>query len=144
MGAAKPLTVKKDEDLYEMAIQYKKEEDFAGWYTDVSWIALATSSTEWLVEVHRDLQLTRVAGPDQRANARLLRHLWMLHPSSLVIHHLADYPESVAPSHQITSSWLSIRRRGQLKSCGPDRLVRRRDQEAGSTGLLLPDVCVES
>ena len=30
------MTVKKDEDLYEMAIQYKKEEDFAGWYTDVS------------------------------------------------------------------------------------------------------------
>jgi len=28
--------VKKDEDLYEMAIQYKKEEDFSGWYTDVS------------------------------------------------------------------------------------------------------------
>ena len=30
------MTVKKDEDLYEMAIQFKKEEDFAGWYTDVS------------------------------------------------------------------------------------------------------------
>jgi len=24
------------DDLYEMAIQYKKEEDFSGWYTDVS------------------------------------------------------------------------------------------------------------
>ena len=30
------MTVKKDEDLYEMAIQYKKSEDFPGWYTDVS------------------------------------------------------------------------------------------------------------
>jgi hypothetical protein len=29
------MTVKKDEDLYEMAIQYKKDEDFSGWYTDV-------------------------------------------------------------------------------------------------------------
>lgn len=31
------MTVKKDEELYEMAIQFKKEEDFSGWYTDVSW-----------------------------------------------------------------------------------------------------------
>jgi len=36
VGDAKPMTVKKDEELYEMAIQYKKDEDFAGWYTDVS------------------------------------------------------------------------------------------------------------
>lgn len=34
-GAAKPHQ-KKDEELYEMAIQYKKDEDFPGWYTDVS------------------------------------------------------------------------------------------------------------
>jgi hypothetical protein len=27
------------DDLYEMAIQYKKEEDFSGWYTDVSEIS---------------------------------------------------------------------------------------------------------
>lgn len=26
----------KTEDLYEMAIQHKKDEDFSGWYTDVS------------------------------------------------------------------------------------------------------------
>ena len=30
------MMVKKDDDLYEMAIQFKKEEDFSGWYTDVS------------------------------------------------------------------------------------------------------------
>ena len=32
------MTVKKEkeEDLYEMAIQYRKDEDFSGWYTDVS------------------------------------------------------------------------------------------------------------
>jgi len=36
VGTAKPQTVKKDEDMYEMAIKYKKEEDFPGWYTDVS------------------------------------------------------------------------------------------------------------
>ncbi|ORY30023.1 putative proline-tRNA ligase [Naematelia encephala] len=35
VGTAKPQTVKKDDDVYEMAIQYKKEEDFPGWYTDV-------------------------------------------------------------------------------------------------------------
>ncbi|EIW66374.1 hypothetical protein TREMEDRAFT_45824 [Tremella mesenterica DSM 1558] len=29
------VPVKKEEGLYEMAIQYKKEENFSGWYTDV-------------------------------------------------------------------------------------------------------------
>ena len=33
--AAAPAAGKAD-DLYQMAIQYKKEEDFSGWYTDVS------------------------------------------------------------------------------------------------------------
>lgn len=32
---AAPAKKEKDDDLYEMAIQYKKEEDFPGWYTDV-------------------------------------------------------------------------------------------------------------
>ena len=36
LGDAKPMTVKREDDLYEMAIQFKKDEDFAGWYTDVS------------------------------------------------------------------------------------------------------------
>ncbi|EJT51495.1 proline-tRNA ligase [Trichosporon asahii var. asahii CBS 2479] len=30
-----PKKAAKDDDLYEMAIQHKKEEDFPGWYTDV-------------------------------------------------------------------------------------------------------------
>ncbi|ORX33389.1 hypothetical protein BD324DRAFT_654183 [Kockovaella imperatae] len=34
-AAARTPAAKKDEDLYEMAIQYKKEEDFPGWYADV-------------------------------------------------------------------------------------------------------------
>jgi hypothetical protein len=38
IGNAKPQTVKKDDDVYEMAIKYKKDEDFSGWYTDVSFI----------------------------------------------------------------------------------------------------------
>ncbi|KAL1411004.1 hypothetical protein Q8F55_001949 [Vanrija albida] len=32
---AAAAVAKKDDDLYEMAIQYKKDEDFPGWYTDV-------------------------------------------------------------------------------------------------------------
>ena len=36
-GSAKAMTVKKD-DEYEMAIQFRKEEDFSGWYSDVSCI----------------------------------------------------------------------------------------------------------
>lgn len=39
VGTAKPQTVKKDDDTYEMAIKYKKDEDFSGWYTDVSTLA---------------------------------------------------------------------------------------------------------
>ena len=42
-SAAKAQAVKKDDDQYEMAIRFKKEEDFAGWYTDVS-ISLLTVS----------------------------------------------------------------------------------------------------
>jgi prolyl-tRNA synthetase len=33
---AAPAAASNRDDLYEMAIQYKKEEDFSGWYTDVS------------------------------------------------------------------------------------------------------------
>jgi prolyl-tRNA synthetase len=29
------MTVEKDEDQSGMAIRFKKEEDFSGWYTDV-------------------------------------------------------------------------------------------------------------
>jgi hypothetical protein len=38
--APAPATTSNRDDLYEMAIQYKKEEDFSGWYTDVSHISL--------------------------------------------------------------------------------------------------------
>jgi prolyl-tRNA synthetase len=40
LGDAKPQTVKKEDDVYLMAIQYKKDEDFSGWYTDVSYLIL--------------------------------------------------------------------------------------------------------
>jgi hypothetical protein len=60
-GEAKPQTIKKDDDVYEMAIQYKKNEDFSGWYTDVSCPVL----------VYED-EADMVIGPDQRSNAGLL------------------------------------------------------------------------
>jgi hypothetical protein len=31
-----PGATKKDDGQYEMAIRFKKEEDFAGWYSEVS------------------------------------------------------------------------------------------------------------
>jgi hypothetical protein len=34
-SGVKAQTVKKDDDQYEMAIRFKKDEDFSGWYTDV-------------------------------------------------------------------------------------------------------------
>ena len=34
--AAPAAATSNRDDRYEMAIQYKKEEDFSGWYTDVS------------------------------------------------------------------------------------------------------------
>ena len=62
VGTAKPMTVKKDEDLYEMAIQYKKAEDFPGWYTDVS-------PRDTTLRTRSDIG---AVGPRQRTNARLL------------------------------------------------------------------------
>lgn len=35
-AAAKPQPEKKDDDQYEMAIRFKKDEDFSGWYQEVS------------------------------------------------------------------------------------------------------------
>jgi antibiotic biosynthesis monooxygenase (ABM) superfamily enzyme len=32
----KPQTVTKDDDQYEMAIRFRKDEDFSGWYQEVS------------------------------------------------------------------------------------------------------------
>lgn len=77
VGQAKPQTVKKDEDLYEMAIQYKKEEDFAGWYTDVS--------CRWKILLSAD-----EIGRRQRTNAGLLRYLRLLHSATGIIHYLGD------------------------------------------------------
>lgn len=31
-----PKTVTKDDDQYEMAIRFRKDEDFSGWYQEVS------------------------------------------------------------------------------------------------------------
>jgi hypothetical protein len=53
--------VKKDDDVYEMAIQYKKEEDFSGWYTDVSSF------------LHTSLEIAdRIVGPHKGSDAGLL------------------------------------------------------------------------
>lgn len=58
--AAAPATTSNRDDLYEMAIQYKKDEDFSGWYTDVSHLSPS-----------RKISLTPV-GPHQGTDARLL------------------------------------------------------------------------
>lgn len=73
-----PAPAKKDEDLYEMAIQHKKDEDFSGWYTDVSCTYPSESGN-----------VADGIGRDQGTNAGLLRYLGMLHSPTGLVQHLA-------------------------------------------------------
>lgn len=56
------MTVEKDDDQSGMAIRFKKEEDFSGWYTEVSF--LPGRFEIWIELIY--------VGPPQRSNVGLL------------------------------------------------------------------------
>lgn len=107
----------KAEDLYEMAIQYKKEEDFSGWYTDVR-----------LPPIERSVELTvaRSSSRDRCSTTTTFRGVTSFDlgrsTSGKTSKVDRDSPSFAHPKADVS------------------RMVRCRDQEAGCAGLLLPDV----
>lgn len=67
-----------------MAIQYKKEEDFSGWYTDVR--RLCPPPFSFVL-----MRWADPPGPHQGSDARVLRHLWVLHSPARILQHLGDH-----------------------------------------------------
>jgi len=99
------------DDLYEMAIQYKKEEDFSGWYTDVSPLS------------------------------RSRRPKLIFRSSSKVRCLITMISQDVTFSDQgLSTSGKLSRVRPTFVYGADDRMVRRRDQEARCPGMLFPNV----